>query len=190
MRNAITANRDKRVFYIGKKRPKVESTFGTKLRFMPGQSHVMLASIADNLLRFPDVFTAEGSLELDAFIKANPLDAAKQGLVELGDAELATLQQAAADDEAKRLEAEKQAKEDAESDGMLIPANGGDGAVNEAEADEHLDLMKAEIENLLTKAAIQDWVTAKGIDATLTGTKPDFVNQAFALYEDHYNAGN
>lgn len=148
----------------------------------------MMSTIAEQLLAFRDVFAAEGSPELETFVEANPLDAATFGLVELSDEDTEKLRTTAVfEAEAKaKEEADKKAIESKEDLGMMIPANGGDDAVNEAETAEHLAAMKSEIDGLLTKQLIQDWVLEKNINETLIGTKTDFIAQAYSLYEDKY----
>lgn len=177
---SLLTAKDVPVIYIGPKRPKVERTYGTKLKFMPGQAHVIRSDVAQQLLEHSDVYTSEGTPELAAFIEANPADAHAQGLHVLSEDELKeqeALQAAQAEAAAKKAE---------EAKGMVIPEN-----TNEGDDDTALLIAdaKAEIEACANKGAIQDWVNENELNIELEGSRPEYEEQAINAYTNSLEAG-
>jgi hypothetical protein len=181
-----TASRDLPVIYIGGKANKFDRTFGTKLTFVPGQTHHLVASIAQNFLNCAGVYTTTGTPELAEFIERDPLNAAKHGLVELSDEETIAAK-AEADKKAAEIEAAAKAKAEAEKqEGMVIPAN----PLDEGEGDNDLLLGDAarEIGLLANKDEVQKWANENELDVKLVGSRADMEAQALTAYEKSLNS--
>lgn len=177
MQRQVNANTDVAVTYIGKKAIKREKSYGTRLVFKPGQTHHVISHIAHQMLKHTDVYAGKNSPELDAFIAANPLIAAEQGLVELSEDELKVLLEKSN----ARLAAIAAAKADEDGD-IVIDVNGGDEALESTQIEE----VKGMLQACVNVNELKEWAEGHELTVTWTGTRDEKEARLIEAYKAKY----
>jgi hypothetical protein len=180
MQRQVNANTDVAVTYIGEKAIKREQSYGTRLVFKPGQTHHVISNIAHQMLKHTDVYAGKNSPELDAFIAANPLIAAEQGLVELSEDELKALLEKS-NATLAAIAAAKADEADEDSD-IVIDVNGGDEALESTQIEE----VKGMLQACVNVNELKEWAEGHQLTVTWTGTRDEKEARLIEAYKAKY----